>query len=111
MAINETFKNITQENKKLILYKITEIYSENDELLDFMDKLEWNYIDTVFNIIFAWNEKERNKIWNEENEKNNKLLSWINELYNKVNQHIIQQKEFIEEGKDEDRLKELESMF
>lgn len=107
----EKIKNLTQENKKLILYKVAEIYSDDDELLVFMDNLEWEDIDIVFDIVFAWSEDERNKKWIKENEKINKLIWEISELNNKVNKLIISQKEFVEESKDNDRLKELENMF
>ncbi len=107
----EKIKNLTQENKKLILYKVAEIYSDDDELLVFMDNLEWEDIDIVFDIVFAWSEDERNKKWIKENEKINKLIWEISELNNKVNKLIISQKEFVEESKDNDRLKKLENMF
>lgn len=107
----EKIKKLTQENKKLILYKVSEIYSDDDELLNFMDSLEWEDIDVVFDIVFAWNEGERNTKWIKENEKINKLIWEISELNNKVNKLIISQKEFIDEGKDDARLKEIENMF
>lgn len=107
----EKIKKLTQENKKLILYKVSEIYSDDDELLNFMDSLEWEDIDVVFDIVFAWNEGERNTKWIKENEKINKLIWEISELNNKVNKLIISQKEFIDAGKDNARLKEIENMF
>ena len=107
----KNLQKLTENEKRLILYKIIEIYSDDDELLNTVDELEWEVINKIFDIIFAWNENERNKKRIKENEKINKLIWEISMLNNKINKLIISQKEFTEEWKDEDRLKELENMF
>lgn len=104
-------KKLTEKEKKLILFKLVEIYSDDDELLNSVDELESESVDTILDIIFAWNENERNKKWINENEKINKLVWKISILNNKINKLILSQKEFIEEWIDSDRLKELENMF
>lgn len=104
-------KKLTEKEKKLILFKLVEIYSDDDELLNSVDELEWESVDTILDIIFAWNENERNKKWINENEKLNKLVWKISMLNNKINALILSQKEFKEEWNDSDRLKELENMF
>jgi len=107
----KNLQKLTENEKKLILYKIIEIYSDDDELLNTVDELEWEVINKIFDIIFAWNENERNKKRIKENEKIKKLIWEISMLNNKINKLIISQKEFTEEWKDDDRLKELENMF
>lgn len=107
----KNLQKLNENEKKLILYKIIEIYSNDDELLNTIDELEWESINKIFDIIFAWNENERNKKRIKENENINKLIWEISMLNNKINKLIISQKEFTEESKDEDRLKELENMF
>jgi len=107
----KNLQKITENEKKLILYKIIEIYSDDEELLNTIDELDWESINTIFDIIFAWSEKERNKKRIKENEKINKLIWEISMLNNKINKLIISQKEFTDESKDENRLKELENMF
>lgn len=107
----KNLQKLTENEKKLILYKIIEIYSDDDELLNTVDELEWEVINKIFDIIFAWNENERNKKRIKENEKIKKLIWEISMLNNKINKLIISQKEFTEERKDDDRLKELENMF
>lgn len=111
MALNEKFKSIKQEDKKIILYKITEIYSDNDELLKFMDELDKDNIDFVFDIVFAWNTENRDRIRENENKDFQKLIWKISELSIKVNKLIIEWKEFLSDEKDDNDLKKLEEIF
>lgn len=111
MTIYETLKNIKQEDKKIILYKIAEIYSNSDELLSFIDGLQNDNIDFVFNIVFAWNTEKRDRIREDENEDFQKLIWKISELSVKVNKLIIEWKEFLSNEKDDKDLEKLEEMF
>ena len=76
-----------------------------------MENLEWENRDIIFNIIFIWNKKKREEIWNQEAKKYDELLLKISELHNKINKVAVEQKEFSEKSKDDDRIKEIENMF
>lgn len=111
MSIKEKFKNLSQEDKKLVLYKFAEIYSDSDELLDFMDNLKWDEVNSVFDIIFAWNEKERENLWNKEDEKFKKLLGKINELGTKINTSIVQEKELLNKSKEQKDFSNIDNLI
>mgnify|MGYP007013921195 CR=1 FL=1 len=101
MILPKKYQNLPQVKKKLILYKFAEIYSDSDELLNFMDNLEWDDINFVFNVVFAWNNIERQEFWNKQNDSLKKMLWKINELSKKINSLIIQEKEFLTTAEDQ----------
>ena len=41
----KNLQKLTENEKRLILYKIIEIYSDDDELLNTVDELEWEVIN------------------------------------------------------------------
>ena len=111
MKLPESFYTLSKDNKKVILYKITEIYWWDDELLKFIDSLEWNNIDTVCNIVFAANNEERERLRNEEFDSLWKTVEEINFLKNSIDKLIIELTEFSEQAKEEKEIEDVEDLL
>jgi len=65
MQILEKIKALPLEKRKNVLYKIAEIYSEDEELLNFIDNLQWeDQVNFVCDVLFSGKEN-REKLWME----------------------------------------------
>ena len=111
MKLPESFHKLSQENKKVILYKITEIYWWDDELLEFIDSLEWDNINTICNIVFAENKETREKLWNDEFSSLWKTIEEINLLKNSIDKLIIELTEFSEKVDEEKDIENIEDVL
>ena len=111
MKIPESFYSLSQDNKKVILYKIAEIYWWEGELLEFIDSLEWEDIDTICNIVFAKNSEEREKLRDKELDSLWKTVEEIGFLRNSIDKLIIELTEFSEKAEEEKEIEEIEDIF
>lgn len=111
MKLPESFNTLSQENKKVVLYKIAEIYWWDDELLEFIDSLEWDNIDTICNIVFAKNHEEREKLRNDEFNSLWKTIEEIDLLRNSIDKLIIEITEFSQKIEDEKNVEDIEDIL
>lgn len=81
MTIPEKFNKLTRQQKKQILYKVCEIYSDSDDFLDYINELDNESTEFVWKLFFSakW-ENERNTLWEKEYEKYEKLINNIKDL-------------------------------
>jgi hypothetical protein len=111
MKLPESFNTLSQKNKKVVLYKIAEIYWWDDDLLEFIDSLEWDNIDTICNIVFAKNHEEREKLRNDEFNSLWKTIEEIDLLRNSIDRLIIEITEFSQKIEDEKNVEDIEDIL
>jgi len=111
MKLPERFQTLSSENKKIILYKVAEIYWWDDKLLNFIDSLEGDDIDVVCNIIFAENENEREILRKNELANLEKTVEEIEFLNNNIDKLAIEISEFSEKINEETDIENIEDFL
>lgn len=102
MQVLEQIKNLPLEKRKTVLYKIVEIFSDDEELLNFVDNLQGEeQVNFVCDVLFSWKEN-REKLWMKVDEEMKTMLNWLQQEKLKANLLSLQIEEFIKEKDNED---------
>lgn len=104
MQVSEKIKALPLDKRKRVLYKIAEIYSDDEELLNFIDNLQWEtQVNFVCDVLFSGKEN-REKLWTETDIEVKHMLGQLQQENMKANLLLLEIQEFIKNQEDENIL-------
>lgn len=105
------YKKLSAEKQKLFLYKLSEIYINDDVFLNSIEQLEENTVSTILDFVFSENEIERKEKRAQLNKNFKANLDKVKQIKTKSNNLIRNYDEFIEKNEELKELLDLESQF
>lgn len=100
MQVQDQIKNLPLEKRKMVLYKIVEIFSNDGDLLNFIDNLQWEeQVNFVCDILLAWKENREN-LWKEVDIEMQKMLNWLQQEKVKVDLLSLEIEELMKENEE-----------